>query len=210
MEKPILIFLVTALISFAGSLQLGPVNLMVIRAVLRRNFQTGLWIAVGGCLPEMMYATAAIGVEAGLEQQESLWKLLEWSAVPALFIVGIVVFFTPNRPVKLENAPQSFSFFKGLTLGLLNPQLFPYWLVMLVQFKMYRKLHVQTLPEQAAFIIGTAVGALGLLVTVAALTSRFRESLLEKLERLNVNRFLGVLFIVLALVQLVKLYQQAQ
>lgn len=208
MEKPILIFFVTALISFAGSLQLGPVNLMVIRSVLRRNFQRGLWIALGGCLPEMIYAAAAIGAEVRLENYQQLWKWLEWGAVPMLFIVGMVIFFTPNRVVKLENTPQSLSFLKGLTLGLLNPQLFPYWLVMLVQFKMYQGLSVQTLSEQIAFTLGTAAGALGLLITVAYLTSRFRESLLEKLGKLNVNRFLGILFVVLAVVQLLKLCQQ--
>lgn len=207
MDKSFVIFLATAAISFVGSLQLGPVNLIVIQSVLKRNLQAGLWMALGGCLPEMIYSAAAVGAGMWLEQNPGVWKVLEWSAVPLLLVIGILIFFTPNRSIKLEKEQkQSFSFLKGLTLGLLNPQLFPYWLIMLVQFGMYKALRVQTRLEQIAFVLGTAVGALGLLMGAAYLTSHFRESLLERLESFNFNRFLGFLFILLAVGQLLKLY----
>lgn len=210
MEKSLVIFLVTAAISFVGSLQLGPVNLTVIQSVLQRNISTGLWTALGGCLPEMIYAAAAVWAGMWLEQHQEVWTLLEWSSVPLLLSIGIVIFSTPNRSIKLENTQlQPFSFVKGLTIGLLNPQLFPYWLVVLVQFGMYRGLSVQTLSEQIAFVAGTAVGALGLLVGVAYLTSHFREKLLDKLGKFNINRVLGALFFVLAVAQLLKLYLKA-
>lgn len=210
MEKSLVIFLVTAAISFVGSLQLGPVNLTVIQSVLRRNISTGLWTALGGCLPEMIYAAAAVWAGMWLEQHQEVWTLLEWSSVPLLLSIGIVIFNTPNRSIKLENTQlQPFSFVKGLTIGLLNPQLFPYWLVVLVQFGMYRGLSVQTLSEQIAFVAGTAVGALGLLVGVAYLTSHFREKLLDKLGKFNINRVLGALFFMLAVAQLLKLYLKA-
>lgn len=207
MEKSLIIFFVTAAISFVGSLQLGPVNLTVIQSVLRRDLSAGLWIALGGCLPEMIYAVAAVWAGVWLEQHPSVWILLEWSTVPLLFGIGIVIFLTPNSSTKFENTQQqSFSFLKGLTIGLLNPQLFPYWLVVLVQLGMYSELHVQTLSEQISFVIGTAVGALGLLVGVAYLTAYFRETLLDKLRKFSINRFLGTLFILLAVGQLLKLY----
>ncbi len=207
MEKSLIIFLTTALISFVGSLQLGPVNLTVIQSVLRHNLRTGLRIALGGCLPEMIYAATAVWAGRWLEQHQNAWKLLEWSAVPLLLGLGVVIFMTPNRPIKLENTRgRPFSFMKGLIVGLLNPQLFPYWLVMLVQFSMYQMLRVQTIPEQIAFVVGAAVGAFGLLVGVAYLTAHFRESLLEKLGQFNFNRFLGALFVLLAVGQLLKLY----
>lgn len=210
MDKSFVIFLATAAISFVGSLQLGPVNLIVIQSVLKRNLQAGLWIALGGCLPEMIYATAAVGAGMWLEQNPGSWNVLEWSAVPFLLGIGVFIFFTPNRPFTLKNGQnQSFSFLKGLTLGLLNPQLFPYWLIMLVQFGMYDALRVQTRPEQIAFVLGTAVGALGLLIGVAYLTSHFRESLLVRLGKVNFNRFLGALFVLLAVGQLLKLYLNA-
>jgi hypothetical protein len=80
---------------------------------------------------------------------------------------------------------------------------------MLVQFGMYNELRVQTRLEQIAFVFGTAVGALGLLAGVAYLTFHFRESLLERLGKFNFNRFLGALFVLLAVGQLLKLYLNA-
>jgi threonine/homoserine/homoserine lactone efflux protein len=71
---------------------------------------------------------------------------------------------------------------------------------------MYNGLRVQTLWEQIAFVIGTAVGAFGLLVGVAYLTAHFRETLLDKLGKFNINRLLGGLFVVLAVGQLLKLW----
>ncbi|MEI7583886.1 LysE family transporter [Runella sp.] len=207
MDKSLVIFFATAAISFVGSLQLGPVNLIVIQSVLKRNLQAGLWIALGGCLPELIYSAAAVGAGMWLEKNPGIRNVLEWSAVPLLLGIGIVIFVTPNRPTNLEKEPQqSFSFLKGLTLGLLNPQLFPYWLIMLVQFGMYNALRVQSRLEQIAFILGTAVGALGLLMGAAYLTSHFRESLLVRLGTFNFNRFLGALFVLLAVGQLLKLY----
>lgn len=207
MDKSFTVFLVTSAISFVGSLQLGPVNLIVIQSVLKRNLQAGLWIALGGCLPEMIYSTAAVGAGMWLKKNPSIRNILEWSAVPLLLGIGIVIFFIPNRLANLEKEhQQSFSFLKGLTIGLLNPQLFPYWLIMLVQFGMYNELRVQTRLEQLAFVLGTAVGALRLLTGAAYLTYHFRESLLERLEKFNVNRLLGALFVLLALGQLLKLY----
>lgn len=210
MEKPVLIFFATTLISFLGSLQLGPANLSVIQSVLRRNIQTGLWIALGGCLPEMMYAGAAVWAGMWLEQHQQVWMWFERVTVPLLLIVGVIIFVTPNRPITLEKTQQkSLSFVKGLTIGILNPQLFPYWLVILVQFDMHEMFQVQTLADQISFVAGTATGALGLLVGVAYLTMYFRERLIEKLAKFNINRFLGALFILLGLGQLLRLYFKA-
>jgi hypothetical protein len=51
---------------------------------------------------------------------------------------------------------------------------------MLVQLGMYDANYgCRPCPEQIAFVMGTAVGALGLLVGVAYLTAHFRESLLD-------------------------------
>lgn len=206
-SKPFLIFIATTAISFAGSIQLGMVNLTVIQSVLRRNLKEGLWVALGGSLPEMLYATAAIWAGMWLEKHQSVWNVLEWSAVPVLLGIGIVTFQTPNRSIDIERQTnQSFSWAKGFIMGLLNPQLFPYWLLMLVQFTNYDVLRVQTLPDRIAFIIGTAVGALVLLVILAYLTHRFKDWLLHKMKKGNTNRFLGILFMLLALGQLVKLW----
>lgn len=208
--KSLLIFIVTSAISFAGSVQLGPVNLMVIQSVLRRNLKAGLWVAVGGSLPEMIYAAAAIWAGMWLKTHQTVWAILEWSAVPVLLGIGIITFFTPNSPTESSKVTNnSSSLAKGFFIGLLNPQLFPYWLVVLLQLSNYDILRVQTTADCIAFISGTAVGAFFLLIGVAFLSFCYREKMLEQVKRWNINRFLGILFILLAVGQFLKLWIEA-
>lgn len=204
--KFIVVFFVTAAVSFAGSLQLGAVNLTVLQTTLRQNRRAGIWVAVGGCLPELGYAAMAIWAANWLGQYPAVWQLIGWLAGLVLLALGIITYNTPNQP--LPNASQKNvdnPFAKGLILGLLNPQLFPYWLVILVQFGNYDFLRVETRPQQAAFVAGTAAGALVLLVALARLAHRRREWLLGILGQTNTNKWLGVLFGLLALGQFLKM-----
>ena len=204
--KPILIFLATAAVSGAGSVQLGAVNLMVVQTTLRFSRRAGLWVALGGCLPEIFYAALAVWAGMWLNEHPSVWFVLEWAVVPILLVLAIITFKTPEKP-SLEN-PQTTNkqpFVKGFTLGLLNPQLFPYWLVMLVQFGSYGLLRVETWPQQLAFVLGTACGAFAMLVFFAYFTARKKEKILLIFRKINVNKLLGILFGLLALSQFIKL-----
>ncbi len=207
MEKSIFILLATAGISFVGSLQLGPVNLTVIQTVLQRRLTAGLLVALGGCLPELIYAAAAVWAGMWLEQHPYLWRILEWVSVPIFILIGVILLRMPKRQegsIKAGTTKKSY-LLKGFTLAVLNPQLFPYWLVILVQFQGYKQLNVQLPIEQLAFVTGAALGALGLLFGVAYLTSRYRDKLLEKLGKINLNQALGWVFLGIAFVQIVKL-----
>lgn len=205
--KVLFLFLATATISFVGSLQLGPVNLTVIQQVIRWHLRAGILVALGGCLPEMIYATAAVNAGQWLENHRDVWRIIEWAVVPVLMILGVITYQTPSNPtsqspkLSVVKAP----FWRGFLMGLLNPQLFPYWLVILVQFNGYSTLRVDTLEEQVAFVVATALGALGLLVGVAILTHKYKQALLDRFASLPFHRFLGVIFVGLALIQLLKL-----
>jgi len=205
--KPILIFFATAAVSFAGSLQLGTVNLTVLQTTLRQNLRAGIWVAVGGCLPELIYAAMAIWAANWLERYPDVWQTITWISVPILLILGIVIYHTPNQP--LLNTPKTTNvaspFATGFGLGLLNPQLFPYWLLVLIQFGNYDFLRVEAPSQQAAFVAGTAGGALVLLVALARLAQRRRAWLLGVLGQTNTNKWLGIVFGLLALVQCFKM-----
>ena len=55
-DSILFIFLITAGISFAGSLQLGIVNTEVIKAALYKNKKAAQLTALGGSLPEIIDA----------------------------------------------------------------------------------------------------------------------------------------------------------
>ena len=60
MIATVLIFTFSSIVSFFGSLQLGPVNLFVINSTLFRNRKTAYYVAIGGCIPEFIYCALAV------------------------------------------------------------------------------------------------------------------------------------------------------
>ena len=64
MMEGFLLFAIAFVASLLGSLQAGPVNLAVLHTTLRQGQRAGLRVAVGGSLPELLYAgLAAAGGE---------------------------------------------------------------------------------------------------------------------------------------------------
>lgn len=206
MEKSLLILLATAAISFVGSIQVGPVNLTVIQTVLQRQLKDGILVALGGCLPELFYAAAAVWAGMWLEEHSDVWRLMEWASVPLLILIGVFLWRSSNQPTTKTNATANHShLMKGFTLAMFNPQLFPYWLFILVQFQGYKQLKVHQPADQIAFVAGAVLGAMGLLFGVAYLTSLYRERILQKLGQINLSKVLGGLFFGMAVLQFFKL-----
>lgn len=206
MEKSVLILLATAAISFVGSIQIGPVNITVIQTVLQRRFKDGLLVALGGCIPELFYASAAVWTGMWLDRHPGIWRIMEWTSVPVLILIGVFVLRSSQQQIPEATAIANHSHVvKGFTLAIFNPQLFPYWLFILVQFQGYQQLKVQHLEEQIAFVTGAVLGALGLLFGVAYLTGRYREQILQKLGQVNLTKALGWLFLGMAVLQFFKL-----
>ncbi|MFT7000268.1 MAG: threonine/homoserine/homoserine lactone efflux protein [Spirosomataceae bacterium] len=207
MINNIFIFLITVGISFLGSVQLGPVNAMVLQTTLNKSLRAGLWVAFGGSLPEVFYASLAIGWKGILQSNDTLFKYLQLAVIPVFIMVGVITILNQYKSSKQRKKPVSLSdktpFVTGLTLGLFNPQLLPFWLTVLVYLNTY--FVIDSLQSQVAFIGGTAAGAFGILSIFAFATFRFRERLLRFFHRIPTGYFVGSIFITLAFLQLIKI-----
>ncbi|MCY7350622.1 MAG: LysE family translocator [Cytophagaceae bacterium] len=197
--------MLTFLISFVGSLHPGPISFSVIEATLRRGLRQGIWVAVGSCVPEVIYGLLAVRGVRLFEQMPELYRGLQIAIVPVMLILGILALRRPKAagtPVASETVVASqFSFGKGLTLSLLNPQLLPFWLVILVYYGRYEALHVATLAQQIAFVAGASLGAFALLALCIWLVHRRRERIERYLRPELFDRIIGWSFIGLAIWQ---------
>ncbi|GHB59322.1 LysE family translocator [Persicitalea jodogahamensis] len=205
--KPMLLFGVTLVVSFVGSLQLGPANLAVIHTGLTNGLAASRRTALGGALPELLYAGLAAYTVVGLKEVME-WPYLRWIVNFALLGVGGYWLLQKNASVKYEppygkNTHRA-ALLRGLVAGVLNPQLYPFWVLVLAGYHNYPLLSVQTPIDAVVFAMGSAAGALGLLVMVAWLTARHRENILRKLTKWPVQRILGGLLVFLALIGLIR------
>lgn len=205
--KTILIFVATFAVSFAGSVQLGPVNLAVIQASLNRSFNVALWLALGGCLPEIAYAWIALKSVHFFEQYPDIQSIISTALIPIFVLIGIFTLQKKpsNQTIQQPKYGKRISVMKGFLLALLNPQLLPFWAVILMYFNGFSFLKISTLSHQVAFLLGTALGALGILVVFAFVAHRQKERLLQYIQPRRVNQIIGWIFIGLAIIQAIKL-----
>jgi threonine/homoserine/homoserine lactone efflux protein len=206
-----LIFMLTFGISFLGSVHPGPVNLSVVQATLRRGYRTGLWLAAGGCVPEILYGLLAVRGVKLFERWPGLFETLRVAVVPVLLGLGTWTLWrtyqpAPSRPAAPDDAGGRYSFGRGLVLSLLNPQLLAFWVVILVWYHGYPVLRVDTAGRQVAFVAGTSLGAFGILYVYARLVQRHRARIDQYLHPERFDRVMGLGFIGLGLWQAANLW----
>lgn len=205
MFHAILIFLITSLISFAGSFQLGPVNLVIIRDVLEGRSRAAFVIAFGITIPEFIYSFIALFAAAWFLAHPFLLEILEWSIVPLLVGLAIFNFFKKPSVEKEEVKARGSDFMKGFLISAMNPQMLPFWLTILVMLNGYEFFRINSVAEKAAFIFGTGFGEFAVISLIIWLTNKHREFLLRKMKKWNLNKIFGGLFFALAIFQSVKL-----
>ncbi len=199
------LFLLVSVISFVGSLHPGTVNVAVAQTTLSQSRRAGLWLALGGSLPEFAYGGLAAGGLMMLPQRAGWVEWLAYAPIPVLLLAGIAAF--RQKPVVLDQVPSSRSalpFWKGLALGSTNPQLLPFWSAVWLYLSANMLIPEQSTTSQWIFALGTSAGAFGLLAGVVWLSDQQRERIGKYLSGRWLNWLTGGLFVGMALWQLVR------
>lgn len=201
------LFLVVALISFVGSIQIGAVSMAVIQTTLSRNRSAGVWVALGGSIPEFIFSFIALKSLLYLHKNQSVIDWLNVLIIPIFLLLGLSSFFRkePEKEDELiiENQ-KNFDFVKGFSLGMINPQLLPFWFFSLVYISKY--FSINALSAKCAFVLGTGVGAFAILVVFAQLTHRYHSGIKKILKNYPINHLMAFAFIGLALIQAIKIF----
>lgn len=205
MVSIVLIFLLTTLISFAGSLQVGPVNWFVMETGIRQNKTAAILVAAGGSIPEFIYSLLAITIGISLQQTPGFFLAFKWITIALLILLSVYYFFKKIAQNAQPEISKKGSFVKGFTLGLLNPQLLPFWLVVYTSFFTSTGLSITSFPQQLAFILGTGIGAFGLHLCLIYLVQANRQRLEKWMVFPYFNQFLSAFFLLLAVLQIVSL-----
>jgi len=204
----LLLFLIVSVISFAGSIHPGTVNLAVVQTTLSQSRRAGLWLALGGSLPEIGYSVLAAGGLMLIPMHSNWTVVLTYAPIPVLLGAGIAAF--RQKPVVLNVTTTngvSLPFWKGVALGGTNPQLLPFWSAVWLYLSQATIGNQMLIPagqfaSQWVFALGTAAGAFGLLVLVVWLADWQRQRIVHYLNGPWINRLAGGLFIGMALWQL--------
>lgn len=200
----LLLFLIAAGASFVGSLQAGLVNTAVLAHTIQRGAEAGRRMAIGGAIPELLYAGVAFQFAA---------LLLDWMGLSRagigllvgviLILIGLyfVVLFKPVFALD-EVRLKASGVRKGLVLGLLNPQLLLFWCGVKLMITAFG-VGANGWLDLAAFALGAFAGALVLLLQLVRLGRKAVEKLSPSSLRL-MFRLVGVALIISGLIGIIR------
>jgi len=195
-------FLLATAISFAGSVQLGPVNFGTIHTALNKNKRSAILFGLGGSIPELLYSGIALFGATLVLNFEGIQVYLRYITSAILFVFALVLIFRKSVDAnKVYDIKDSNYVWAGMLFGLFNPQLLPFWLLILSYLGSNEILVTQAFADKAAFSLGTMAGAFLLQWLVAEVTTRKREFIFLKLNK-HYNKVLGSIILIVAIFQL--------
>ena len=194
--EPVLLFLISTVASFIGSLQAGLVNTAVLAHTVQRGPAAGRRMAIGGSIPEVLYAGVAYLFANALLEKLGIGQDRIGMAV-GIVLVGMGVYFTfvfkPKfDPERMEVKATGVR--RGLVLGLANPQLVLFWCGVVLALHAYG-IKGQGVFGMIAFGLGAFTGAILLLFQLVKLGQRAVERLRPARLRL-LFRAVGALLLV--------------
>ena len=181
----LLYFLIATVASFIGSVQAGVVNTAVLAHTIKWGRVAGRRMAIGGSIPEFIYAGVAFAGAGWLVEALGIGTRgigMVVSAIMLLLGVYFMFVFRPRAAAPDEDKLTG-DLRRGLFLGLANPQLLLFWCgvkLMLVSFGLIG----DSLPDLIAFALGAFTGAIILLFILARLGEKAQEKLSPKSLRL--------------------------
>jgi threonine/homoserine/homoserine lactone efflux protein len=194
--EPVLLFIIATLASFIGSLQAGLVNTAVLAHTVQRGPEAGRRMAIGGSIPEVLYAGVAYLFANAVLDKLGIGQERIGMAV-GVVLVGMGVYFTFIFKPKFDPERmdvKATGLRRGLVLGLANPQLVLFWCGVVLALHAYG-IKGQGLIGMIAFGLGAFTGAILLLFQLVKLGHRAVERLRPVRLRL-LFRLVGVLLLI--------------
>jgi threonine/homoserine/homoserine lactone efflux protein len=203
--RPIQIFFTGMFISFLGTLPLGTLNMSAMQISLSDGIRPAILFSTGALLVEIIYVRLSLVAMNRILRHKRLLMSLEWVTLVIITALAIASFYAASHPSVHRNPLLSNAvhrFWLGAGMSALNPLQIPFWFGWsTVLFN--RGVLRQQGSDFNAYILGIGLGTfLGNAVFI------FGGRLL--VDRLNANQhvlnwFIGGIFTVTALVQLVRM-----
>jgi threonine/homoserine/homoserine lactone efflux protein len=201
-----LIFLITFFISFVGSIHPGPLNLSVIQTTLQKGFYPALLMAFGGVMPEIIYGYLAVEGVMIFEKYPTVFNVMTWAVVPILLFLGIQQIINSRNPKKtIKPKKLTYGATRGFFLSITNPQLLPYWIIILINYQSYNFLRISELSDKLFFVLGTSCGAFALNYLYAYIAHTQKERVFRYVNENRFEQIIGWTFVVMGILQAIKL-----
>ena len=197
------VFFIGAIASFLGSIPPGTLNILVLQLGLENKLKAALRFALAVALIEYPYAWIAVEFESWITSSPAIQQHFKLLAASVMIVLGVLGIWTAKKPTKVSVKMQESGFVRGLILSILNPQAIPWWIGVTAYLKSEGFVVLDTPIRVHSYVLGTAIGALALLIFLALLAERLSHLVTH-------NKLLamapGIVLLVLGILTLVNTY----
>lgn len=207
----ILLYIIIGLLaSIIGALPLGASNIAVINTTLKQNAKKAMKIAITAGIAEVILSYYALHYNMMVKDFFATNQWLQVLIAVVLLGVGGFLFFKSNQGSEKKMTPKK-SFWKskyatGFLLGLLNPPVLVYWLLVygVINSRFAMLSFDSPLAVLFLFFLGVYIGK----VLTLYFYSKFSLVIKHKFQNINmvINKVTGSLLFTIGIVQFAKLY----
>lgn len=118
------------LISFLGSLPLGPLNLITTYVSVSTGTVAGFAFAAGCILTELIFVRLAVVSMEWISRKQRLFKALEWITILIILVLAVYSFIAAYKHTGFTSAMPTdvkFPFWSGVTISAIDPMKIPFW-----------------------------------------------------------------------------------
>ena len=193
------VFTVALLVSYAGSIPPGTINISVMQLAILHRRSTAIAFGGAAALVELFYAGLTVRFQIFLTENTNVMDYFHVIAGTAMVILGILNLRTTTKTSDVKtvdvNIRKRDAFWKGVVLGIANPLTVPFWLTVTAYLQKNNWITLDG-NNLYAYSLGIAVGTFILLLCVTQLGNKFKKI---ANSRLIVYIIPGVLFICMGL-----------
>ncbi len=192
-------------LSALGALPVGLINLSLANRTIERGRKAGLAAATGAMLVEFIYTFVAVYFIDILVRNETIGQSIKLFSMIVLLVFAIYYLTKKSSPSKQVEVKKSDArnLFYGIGIAGINMLIIPYWIFI----GAWLKSNGFIFDEISSILLiaaGSALGAMAVFLVYVWLGMR----VLGKLDRVAhyTNKVIGVLFLILAVVQCVRVF----
>lgn len=188
----------------------GASNIAVLTTTTKHSLQKGMRVAIGAGIGELVLALLALCYSSFFIHffEMNLWTQIVFTSV--FFIIGAIFYSLKNlrflTTLPIKNSISNSSLLKGFLLSLINPPVLLFWILGISLTQQYLLPLTDMSPSEilVLFFTGVFMGKVAILYGYAKLGKGLKER--KKTNAAQMNKIIGITFMILALVQGVRLF----
>ena len=205
----IYLFVASFLISFIGTLPLGPINLSVVETTLKEGRRAASFLSLAASILEMGQVFIALYCSWWFADLLSYSDWTKWAAVLLFILIGLFFWLKKEKKKdqKVQRVNEKGAFLKGVVLGILNPQAVPFWFFVLSSLNSTDVLNLNFQDNVFLiflFLLAAGIGKFASLSLFAAISKLVEKQAAKYSEYLN--KIIGGVLIGIGLIQAIGLF----